>query len=77
MASKWLHLVKKTSKTAQNRCAIMREKRVLGCIVGRYSNCDVCDTAHEGAFYQLFVWLSSATSFEPISGNIDVPLGIY
>ena len=32
---------------------------------------------HEGAFYQLFVRLSSATSFEPIFGNIDVPLGIY
>ena len=31
--------------------------------------------AHEGAFCQLFVRLSSATSFEPISGNIDVPLG--
>ena len=31
---------------------------------------------HEGAFYQLFVRLSSATSFEPIFGNIDVPLGI-
>ena len=34
-------------------------------------------TLHEGAFYQLFVRLSSATSFEPIFGNIDVPLGIY
>ena len=34
-------------------------------------------TVHEGAFYQLFVRLSSATSFEPIFGNIDVPLGIY
>ena len=33
------------------------------------------NTPHEGAFYQLFVLLSSATSFEPISGNIDVPLG--
>ena len=30
---------------------------------------------HEGAFYQLFVQLSSATSFEPIFGNIDVLLG--
>ena len=35
------------------------------------------NTVHEGAFYQLFVRLSSATSFEPIFGNIDVPLGIY
>ena len=35
------------------------------------------ETVHEGAFYQLFVRLSSATSFEPIFGNIDVPLGIY
>ena len=34
-------------------------------------------TVHEGAFYQLFVQLSSATTFEPISGNIDVPLGKY
>ena len=34
-------------------------------------------TVHEGAFYQLFVRLSSATSFELIFGNIDVPLGIY
>ena len=32
---------------------------------------------HEGAFYQLFFRLSSAISFEPIFGNIDVPLGIY
>ena len=32
---------------------------------------------HIGAFYQLFVRLSSATSFEPIFGNIDVPLGLY
>ena len=32
---------------------------------------------HEGAFYQLFVQLSSATNFEPIFGNIDVPLDIY
>ena len=32
-------------------------------------------TVQEGAFYQLFVLLSSATSFEPISGNFDVPLG--
>ena len=30
---------------------------------------------HIGAFYQLFVRLSTATSFELISGNIDVPLG--
>ena len=34
-------------------------------------------TVHEGAFYQLLVRLSSATSFEHISGNIDVPLGQY
>ena len=32
-------------------------------------------TVHIGAFYQIFVQLSSATSFEPISGNIDVLLG--
>jgi hypothetical protein len=32
-------------------------------------------SVHEGAFYQLFVRLSSATSFEPISGDFDVPLG--
>ena len=30
---------------------------------------------HIGAFYQLFVRLSSATSFEPIFGNFVVPLG--
>ena len=30
---------------------------------------------HEGAFYQVFVGLSTATSFELISENIDVPLG--
>ena len=30
-----------------------------------------------GAFYQLFVRLSSATSFEPISGNIVVTLDKY
>ena len=30
-----------------------------------------------GAFYQLFVRSSSATSFEPISGNVDTPLGKY
>ena len=30
---------------------------------------------HEGAFYQVFVRLSTATSFELISGTIDVPLG--
>ena len=32
---------------------------------------------HDRAFYQLFVRLSSATSFEPIFGNIDMQLGIY
>ena len=32
-------------------------------------------TLHEGAFYQLFVRLSSATSFEPISGNVGIQLG--
>ena len=32
---------------------------------------------HEGAFYQLFVWLGSATTFESFSGNIDVPLSKY
>ena len=30
---------------------------------------------HEGAFYQLFVRLSSATSFELIFGNFDAPVG--
>ena len=30
---------------------------------------------HEGAFYQLFVRLSSATSFEPYSGNFDMQSG--
>ena len=30
---------------------------------------------HRGAFYQVFVRVSSATSFEPISGKIDTPLG--
>ena len=34
-------------------------------------------TVHEGAFYQLFVQLSTATSFETIFGNIDAPLGQY
>ena len=33
------------------------------------------NAVHEGAFYQLLVRLSSATSFKSISGNIDVPLG--
>ena len=44
-----------------------------------YNNFDVSIfiTLHEGVFYQLFVRLSSATTFEPISGNIDVPLGKY
>ena len=39
--------------------------------------CDDHTPLQEGAFYQLFVRLSSTTSFEPISGNIDVPLGKY
>ena len=32
---------------------------------------------NEGAIYQLFVQLSSATIFELIPGNINVPLGQY
>ena len=32
-------------------------------------------SVHEGAFCHLFVRLSSATSFEPISGNFDMELG--
>ena len=44
---------------------------------GRLMTYEVESEVHEGAFYQLFVRLSSATSFEPIFGNIDVPLGIY
>ena len=32
---------------------------------------------HEGAFYQLFVRLSSTTSLKPIIGKIDAPLGKY
>ncbi len=32
---------------------------------------------HKSAFYQLFVPFSSVTSFEPIFGNIDVPLDLY
>ena len=53
--------------------------RVLQPLLHVSSKLRVCDPliVHEGAFYQLFVRLSSATSFEPIFGNIDVPLGIY
>ena len=38
-----------------------------------YDGGDCCGI-YIGAFYQLFVRLSFAISFESISGNIDVPL---
>ena len=54
---------------------LMNQEIKMFCTIGIHEK--IVSPFHEGAFYQLFVWLSSATSFEPIFGNIDVSLGIY